>query len=188
MHSVRDSSGKKSPLTPHQFKKWAVNDPWLEYPARDDILTSYMAPRIIPRMAHQVVIDTNVLVAGLRSRHGASNKLLSLVDMGLFELHLSVPLVLEYEDVLSRPTLGLSKQDQSAFIDYLCAIGTHHQIHFLWRPFLKDPKDDFVLEVAVVSRSNFIITFNIQDFESSDLFGIVPIPPAPFLELIGAIP
>jgi predicted nucleic acid-binding protein len=50
----------------------------------------------------QIVIDTNVIVAGLRFRRGSAFQLLTLIDTGQFDIHLSVPLVLEYTDVLLR--------------------------------------------------------------------------------------
>ena len=99
----------------------------------------------------QIVIDTNVIVAGLRSRNGSAFRLLSLVGHDRFQIHLSVPLVLEYEDVLTRevPSLTISDTDVQDFINFHCAVATHHQISFLWRPFLKDSKDDMLLELAV---------------------------------------
>src|SRR5688500_14272826 len=97
----------------------------------------------------EVVLDTNVLVAGLRSRTGAAFKLLSTVSSGSFGINLSVPLVMEYEAVLLRPELKipLTRAEIEAFIDFHCAVGRHHEIFFLWRPYLKDPGDDMVLEL-----------------------------------------
>src|SRR5215471_4995868 len=98
-----------------------------------------------------IVIDTNVMVAGLRSRRGSAFRLLGLVGAGRFDIHLSVPLVLEYEEVAKRQLdeTGLSPRAVDDIIDYLCSIGIRHQIHFLWRPLLPDLKDDMVLEAAV---------------------------------------
>ena len=95
---------------------------------------------------HQVVIDTNVIVAGFRSRRGSAFQLLSVIDTGQFDFHLSVPLVLEYTDVLLRelPNLYLSHEEVDDIIDFYCAVGVQHEIFFLWRPFLRDPKDDMV--------------------------------------------
>jgi len=99
----------------------------------------------------QIVIDTNVIVAGLRSRRGSAFQLLTLIGTGQFDIHLSVPLVLEYTDVLLRelPNLYLSREEVDDLIDFYCSVGTPHEIFFLWRPFLRDPKDDMVLELAV---------------------------------------
>ena len=97
---------------------------------------------------------------------GASFKLLSLVDSGAFELALSVPLVLEYEEVLKRGArvAGLTYQDVDDILDYLCRVAHQQPIYFLWRPVLRDPHDDMVLEVAVESESTYIVTFNLRAF------------------------
>jgi putative PIN family toxin of toxin-antitoxin system len=98
----------------------------------------------------QVVIDTNIIVAGLRSRRGSAFQFLSLIDTGQFEIHLSGPLVLEYTEVLLRelPNLYLSRNEVDDLIDFYCAVGVPHEIFFLWRPFLRDPKDEMVLTGA----------------------------------------
>jgi putative PIN family toxin of toxin-antitoxin system len=136
----------------------------------------------------QIIIDTNVLVAGLKSRRGASFKLLSLVGSGLFEVHLSVPLVFEYEDVLARERIGISADDADAVLDFICGFSKHQSIYFLWRPYLKDPKDDLVLEVAVASQCTHIVTFNTKDFLGIGRFGIQALWPADFLLQIGVQP
>jgi putative PIN family toxin of toxin-antitoxin system len=138
----------------------------------------------------KIVLDTNVLVAGLRSNRGASYRLLSLVGTGKFEINLSVPVVLEYEDVLLRREVGIpvSPQGISDILDYLCSAGRHHAIFFLWRPYLKDPQDDMVLELAVKSDSKVIVTFNKRDFAGCERFGIRPLDPREFLSSIGALP
>jgi putative PIN family toxin of toxin-antitoxin system len=95
----------------------------------------------------QVVLDTNVIYTALRSRRGASFRLLSLLDTGRFEINLSVPLVLEYEEVLraKRRTLNLTRSDVDRLLNYLCQIANLHEIHFLWRPQLNDPDDEMIL-------------------------------------------
>jgi putative PIN family toxin of toxin-antitoxin system len=134
-------------------------------------------------MKPRIVIDTNVLIAALRSRNGASYQVIKRIGQGLFDLVLSVPLVLEYEDVAKRSSrsIGLRHSDVDDILDYLCQIGEHREIFFLWRPFLKDPKDDMVLEVAVESRSDFIVTHNIKDFGGIGKFGLEAIRPGAFL-------
>jgi putative PIN family toxin of toxin-antitoxin system len=84
----------------------------------------------------QVVIDTNVIVAGLRSRRGSAFKLLTLIDTGQFDIHLSVPLVLEYTEVLLRelPNLYLSREEVDDLIDFYCAVGMQHEIFIPARP------------------------------------------------------
>jgi putative PIN family toxin of toxin-antitoxin system len=138
---------------------------------------------------YQVVLDTNVLVSALRSNRGASFKLLSLIDSNRFVLNMSVTLLFEYEDVLNRKNSGISlgKVDIDNVLDYLCKKSNKREIYFLWRPYLKDPKDDFLLELAVESQCDFIITYNQKDFTGIDKFGIRAITPKEFLELIGGL-
>ena len=137
----------------------------------------------------KIVIDTNVLVAGLRSRRGAAFKLLSLVGSGRFGINLSVPLFMEYEDVLLRPESGipLPRSAVEDVLDYHCAVARHHQIFFLWRPVLKDPRDDMVLELAVKANCHFIVTYNLRDFAGCERFRIRAIPPVEFLRHIGVV-
>lgn len=138
----------------------------------------------------QVVLDTNVLIAALRSRRGASFQLLTLVGRSpAFQLHVSVPLVLEYEEVAKRHAeeLGLAPQDIDAVVDYLCSVSERHAIFFLWRPVLADPKDDMVLEVAVAAGCEGIVTFNTRDFAAARQFGLWAERPREFLRRIGEV-
>jgi putative PIN family toxin of toxin-antitoxin system len=137
----------------------------------------------------QVVLDTNIIVAGLRSKRGSAFRLLTLVGKGVFDIHLSVPLVLEYREVLSRqlPNLYVTSLDVEEFIEFHCSVATQHQIFFLWRPYLPDPKDDMVLELAVKARCDSVITYNTRDFNGIEQFGIKILTPAEFLQSIGAL-
>jgi putative PIN family toxin of toxin-antitoxin system len=137
---------------------------------------------------YRIILDTNVLVAALRSRRGASFALLSLVGSGRFELSLSVPLVFEYEDVLRREELGIDQAGAEAVIDYLCSQAFRNNIYFLWRPYLRDAKDDMVLEAAVTGQCSHIITFNTKDFVGIDKFGLEALWPGDFLKLLGESP
>jgi len=134
-------------------------------------------------MAGLVVLDTNVLIAGLRSSQGASFALLEMIGEGLIEIGLSVPLVLEYEAVAKRQAreLGLNFQDIDDLLDYLCKVGHHHSIYYLWRPVLRDPRDDMVLELAVESGIELILTHNIKDFPDAARFGVRAITPRDYL-------
>ena len=136
----------------------------------------------------RVVVDTNVLVAGLRSRRGVAFRLLSEIGKGRFEIALSVPLVLEYEDALRRPHVGnLDQADVDAVLDYFCKVAHLQQIFFLWRPLLPDPQDDMLLELAVAARCRSIITYNVRDFVGAEKFGISVLEPGPFLSGVGAL-
>jgi predicted nucleic acid-binding protein len=130
----------------------------------------------------RIVIDTNVLVSALRSRRGWSFALLSAAGTGAFEHLLTVPLVMEYEDVLLRR--GLVPLPASAVqdvIDYLCATGIHQSVHFLWRPKLPDPKDDMVLEAAANGGCDLIVTHNLRDFALAQTLGVRATTPAEFM-------
>jgi len=138
----------------------------------------------------QIVLDTNVFIAALRSQPGASHRLLMLVGTGQFEINLSVPLVLEYEDVAKRQAteIGLSLKAIDDILSYLCSVAVQHRIHYLWRPLLPDPKDDLVLELAVAGQCEYIVTYNDRHFRGSEQFGIHLIRPQELLEKIGALP
>ena len=135
----------------------------------------------------RVVLDTNVIVSGLRSRRGASFRVLSLVGSGLFEHCVSVALAFEYEDAIKRSKSGiqLPKAVVEDILDFLCASARQQEIHFLWRPVLPDPKDDMVLEVAIHGGCEAIVTYNVEDFRGSDRFGVKVIQPQEFLKLLG---
>jgi len=137
----------------------------------------------------QVVLDTNVVYSGLRSRRGASFKVLSLLGTGRFQIHLSVPLVLEYEEVLRGQIqdLGLTETDISDVLDYMCQVGDLHEIQFLWRPRLKDPDDEMVLECAVEAGCDCIVTYNKADFQRVEPFGIELVTAQELLQQIGAL-
>ena len=138
---------------------------------------------------YQVILDTNVLLSALRSRKGASFRLLSLIPDPRFEINLSVPMVLEYESVLKRPAqnIQLSHADIDDVIDFLCKNANRREIFYLWRPLLNDPDDDFLLELAVESNCDFIVTFNTRDFVATNNFGIVAVTPREFLRTIGEL-
>src|SRR5882672_5581570 len=102
-------------------------------------------------MPLSVVLDTCILIAGLRSDQGASFEILERLGGSDFAISVSVPLVLEYEAVAKRQAreLGLTFADVDVVLDYLCQVAEHRSIFYLWRPFLPDPRDDLVLELAV---------------------------------------
>jgi putative PIN family toxin of toxin-antitoxin system len=129
----------------------------------------------------RVVLDTNVLVAGLRSKNGAAFQLLQLIGKNRFDLVISTPLVLEYEDVLLRPELGVPSTIVAPLLDFICLIGVPQPIYYLWRPFLRDVKDDMVLELAFNARAE-LVTFNAKDFRTVSQLGVQVITPLTLLE------
>lgn len=131
-------------------------------------------------------MDTNVLFAGLYSASGASYQILQLIEIGRITPIISTTLLFEYEDVLKRKQneLCLSDNQINVVLDNICALSEFQKIYFLWRPYLKDPKDDHVLEVAVASKAKIIVTHNIRDFKGVDAFGVTALRPGKLLEVI----
>ena len=138
-------------------------------------------------MSARIVLDTSALVAGLRSRRGASYRLLTLLDNTEITTVISVPLVLEYEAALRQQAseLALSEADVDDTLDYICSISEERQIHYLWRPTLPDPKDEFVLELAVEAGCRYIVTHNVADFRGAEGFGLRVVTPGQFLRDTG---
>lgn len=132
----------------------------------------------------RVVIDSNVIVAALRSKLGWSHKL--VFSWGLdarWQAQLSSPLLQEYtEQVFAHAHhAGWSKLDCNDFLDYICSTAHWREIHFLWRPLLSDEDDHMVLEAAMASSAKFIITFNKADLRTAQDFGIDLVTPREFL-------
>jgi putative PIN family toxin of toxin-antitoxin system len=136
--------------------------------------------------AIRVVLDTSVLFAGLYSSKGASFRVLRAIDRGKIRPVLSTTLLFEYEDALKRKQamLGLADRDIEAVLDALCYRCEHQKIFFLWRPYLSDPKDDHILELAVASQTEIVVTFNAKDFVGAEKFGIRTATPRELLEEI----
>jgi len=135
----------------------------------------------------QVVIDTNVLIAALQSKVGASFNLLRRIGTGQFVINLSVPLCLEYESVAKRivaeKQLPLTNGDIEELIEMLTQAANLWQIRFLWRPFLPDPNDEMLLELAFTANCDFIVTYNLRDFRGvKENFGIEVITPKQFIQ------
>jgi putative PIN family toxin of toxin-antitoxin system len=138
------------------------------------------------RKKARIILDTNVLYAGLYSSRGASFKILQAIEEGKLKMVLSTTLLFEYEDVLKRnqAALGLSNQEIEKVLDYFCVKSEHQKIYFLWRPYLSDPKDDHSLELAMASGTKLIVTHNTKDFKGVEEFGIKSITPKAILEEI----
>ena len=140
-------------------------------------------------MTRRIIIDSNVILSALRSKKGASHRLLQLIDAGKFEFAISVPIILEYEDVIKRQldALVFSEEEINAILGYICSIGIQTEIYFLWRPSSKDEGDAKIIEAAVAAGCDTIVTFNSRNFLEARSFGIAVIPPKEFLLEIGVV-
>lgn len=138
-------------------------------------------------MVRKAVLDTSVVVAGLRTRQGAGNAVLRLVASGKLQLLATPPLFLEYEDVLKRPEQrlahGLTLTAIDEFLAELATLIGPVDVHFLWRPQVRDPNDEMVLEAAINGRADALVTYNVADFASAgDRFSIEILHPAELLK------
>lgn len=137
----------------------------------------------------RVVIDTSVVVAGLRTRLGAGNAVLRLVAQRRLVLLATPPLFLEYEDVLKRPehrlVHGLTPDEIDEFLAELAALIEPVEVHFQWRPQSRDPNDEMVLETAINGRADVLVTYNVTDFAvAGDRFGIPVLSPPELLRKV----
>jgi putative PIN family toxin of toxin-antitoxin system len=134
-----------------------------------------------------VVFDTSVLVAAARSRRGASFALLRSIPTPEFQLCLSVGLYTEWQESMTRAENlppGHTIEDARSFLRYLASQSHLQQVHFLWRPFLRDPDDDMVLELAFAAGCRYIVTHNVKDFQGCEQLGVTALSPREFLNLI----
>jgi putative PIN family toxin of toxin-antitoxin system len=135
----------------------------------------------------RVTLDISVLVAAARSRDGASFHLLSILSSSKFEIALTVALYTDWQSVLTRPEHlppGANAEAATRFLRYLASIAHLQDVHFLWRPLLRDPDDDMVLECAVASSSQYIVTHNVKVFKRAPELKVNAITPAEFLTLL----
>jgi putative PIN family toxin of toxin-antitoxin system len=138
----------------------------------------------------RLVIDTNVVVSAMRSPKGASAALLMAARRGKIALVANVALALEYEATCRlaehRLASGLDLDQVAIFVDAVIAMADPVESHFIWRPQLRDPGDELVLEAAVNGRADAIVTFNLRDFGLvPQRFGIDLLAPAEALRRIG---
>ena len=137
----------------------------------------------------RLVFDADIVVAALRSDLGASRQLLMAALDGRVEMLVSVPLILEYEAVLTRPQLLkdviLTIGEVGGILDAIVAAAVPVEMRFLWRPQLKDPSDEMVLETAVNGAAGYLVTFNLRHLrEAAALFGIRAAVPGQVLRKI----
>lgn len=136
----------------------------------------------------QVVLDTSVLVAGVRSSQGASFRILQLVGDPRWELNLSPALLFEYEEVAASHAKKFWPEPGrfSDLLDFLIANANRPRISYSWRPILRDADDDMVLELAIAAQAGFIVTHNLRDFVGAERFGVGVLTPAEFLRKLEA--
>jgi predicted nucleic acid-binding protein len=132
----------------------------------------------------RVVLDTNVIVAGLRSSRGASHELLWRLRRGSLDAALTVPLLLEYEEVLARQhaALGLSLKEVSVIVDALAALMVHVATGESGRPRLADPGDEHVVDAVLSAGAQLLVTHNLRHFRGLDRLGFRVLTPRQFLE------
>lgn len=134
-----------------------------------------------------ITLDTNVLVAAVRSPTGAAAEIMRRILQGEVKTVASVPLFMEYEAVLLRPVhlkaARVSAADVNNLLDVLAGVVVPVEVFYLWRPQLKDANDDMVLEAAVSGQADAVVTFNIRDFlPSAEKFNLKVMTPSDFLK------
>lgn len=137
----------------------------------------------------KIVLDTSVVVAGLRTRLGAGNAVLRLIAAKKVRLLATPPLFLEYEDVLKRPehrlVHGLSVDEIDEFLAELAALIEPVDVHFQWRPQTRDPNDEMVLEAAINGQADAVVTYNVSDFaEAQERFGVLVMTPSDLMNRV----
>jgi putative PIN family toxin of toxin-antitoxin system len=137
----------------------------------------------------RLVLDTDVMVAAFRSSKGASRWLLDAALKRRIAMIASVPLILEYEAVLSRPehlsVIGLTSKEVGIVLDAVADVSLHARLSFRWRPLLADANDDMVLETAINGGAELLVTFNIRDFGSlGEDFGCRAVLPREAVNLV----
>jgi predicted nucleic acid-binding protein len=137
--------------------------------------------------AMRVVLDTSVLVAAARSSRGASFALINSIPSASFQICLSVSLYAEWQDALTRPEHlppGRTADDALRFLRFLAGQAWLQDIFFLWRPFLPDPDDDMILELAFAARCKHVVTHNVRHFVGCEQLGITAVTPGEFVEIV----
>jgi putative PIN family toxin of toxin-antitoxin system len=137
----------------------------------------------------KIVLDTSVVVSGLRTRLGAGNAVLRLVAERQLVALATPPLFLEYEDVLKRPehrlVHGLEIEEIDEFLAELAALIEPVEVHFQWRPQSRDPNDEMVIEAAINGRAGALVTYNVADFAAAaERFNIPVLRPSELLKKV----
>ena len=136
---------------------------------------------------YRVILDTNVILAAMRSKTGASHRLLRTIGHARWQCVVTPALMYEYEDVARRPgkTRGLSPQDITDILDLIYQESHRQLVWFSWRPLSSDPGDDAILEAAIAGGCNFVVSFNERHLRAAREFGIEILKPVDLLKLIG---
>jgi len=131
-------------------------------------------------------MDTNVLVAGLRSRTGASYELLRLLRERKWTLVLSNTVLGEYHEILRRESsaLKLAHADADAYLDVLCALAEQCALTSPWQPVATDPDDEPIVQLAREAKVSYLVTHNVRDVQGAAQFGVQVVRPSEFLELL----
>ena len=133
----------------------------------------------------KIVLDTNVVISALRSRRGASFAILQRIGE-VWQPLISVPLILEYEAVGKREAtkLNIPLSTVDTIVAAFCFVGRETDVHFRTRPFLPDPGDEFLLELAIAGSADAIVTHNVRHFPDIEQFGVRVLTPREFLRRI----
>ncbi len=136
---------------------------------------------------YRVILDTNVILAAMRSQTGASHRLLLTIGHPKWLSVMTPALMYEYEDVARRPgnAPDLSSQDITDILDLIYQQSHRQMVWFSWRPLSPDPGDDAILEAAIAGGCDFVVSFNERHLRAARDFGIEVLKPAALLKLIG---
>jgi predicted nucleic acid-binding protein len=134
----------------------------------------------------RAVLDTNVLVAALRSRRGASFEVVRLLREGRWTLVLSNTVLGEYHEILHREAVafGLSQLETDLYLDTLCALAEQRALTSEWQPVAIDPDDEPLVQLAREARIVYLVTHNVRHLAGARQFGVNVLRPAEFLELL----
>ena len=134
----------------------------------------------------RAVMDTNVVVAGLRSTSGASHELLARLRAGCWALVLSNTVLGEYHEILHREEefLGMTHQEADSYIDALCELAERFSPATQWQPAANDPDDEAIIQLAREAEVVYLVTHNVRDVSRAAQFGIRVVRPAEFLEIL----
>ena len=137
----------------------------------------------------KIVIDTSVWISALISKESNSREIVRLALQGKLAPQMGESLFHEYESVMKRSKIQkscpLNKDEQVELFNAYLAVSRWNEVYYLWRPNLKDENDNFVIELAVASGAEVVITYNLKDFEISELsFGCKIVTPEEFIKEI----